>query len=82
MSWSDLPPPPKSAEKSPLKATSAATGIFVDRLRLMKNQSTQNISIEARTRIIEDVAPMIYRELQRRGLHESVDPETGQVTEP
>ncbi len=46
----------------------------------MRNQSTQDISIEARTNIIENVAPMIYKELQRRGLTESVDPETGQVT--
>ena len=62
-----------------LKDKAIASGIYVEKLRLLQNQSTQNISIEARTNIMENIAPMIYREMQRRGMTQVVDPEDGSV---
>ncbi len=66
-------------EKANLKDKAIASGIYAEKSRLLKNQSTQNISIEARAHVIENIAPMIYREIQRRGLTQVVDPEDGSV---
>lgn len=64
---------------APLRDKAVAIGIFIEKMRLLSNQSTQNISIEARANIIENIAPMIYREIQRRGMNEVMDPEVGSV---
>ncbi len=65
---------------APLRDKAVAIGIFIEKMRLLKNQSTQNISIEARANIMENIAPMIYSELRRRGMSEVIDPESGVVS--
>ena len=67
-------------EKAGLKDKAIASGIYTEKYRLLSGLATQNISIEARTYVMEELAPMIYREMQRRGLSQVVDPEDGSVT--
>ena len=66
-------------EKAGLRDKAVASGIYVDKLQLLSGLPTHNISIEARANIIENIAPMIYREMERRGLTQVVDPEDGSV---
>ena len=62
-----------------LKDKAIAAGIFTEKYRLLSGLATQNISIEQRAYVMEELAPMILREMQRRGLSQVVDPESGAV---
>ena len=66
-------------EKAGLKDKAIASGIYTEKYRLLSGLATQNISIEARAYVMEELAPMIYREMQRRGLTQVVNPEDGSV---
>ena len=66
-------------DQAKLRDKSVAAAVLIDKMRLLGNESTQNVSIDDR-QAMRELMPIMLKEAARRGMLPKTDPVTGEVT--